>query len=135
VNSYAYYITWLQELTELRAAGLISDEEYALSRAERVEHLFEQPGRPWMKWLIAGIPTALAASAVAVYFTGDVTMIAFGAGVAALCILAAVGTFSRIRAEHLMGAQRLEILRTLLERDLISADEFAAFEHRIMAKA
>lgn len=131
-NSYAHYITWLQELSELRAAGLIDVEDYALSRAERLESLFELPGAPWRKWLFGGLPASLIAGSIVSYMDGRMEALGIGMGIACLCVLAAIGTHSRVSAGNLTVSQRLEILRTLLERDLISADEFGVFEQRII---
>lgn len=131
-RSLAYYVTWLQELSELRSGGLVEDEDCAFSRAERLEHLFEKSSRPWRKWLFFALPAALIVGVLAMLMTdNDTSMLAFAADVAVLCIFAALAMHSRADKQQISPAQRLEILRVLLERDLISSVEFSGFERRI----
>ena len=75
---------------------------------------------------------ALIAGSILSYMDGRMEALGIGMGIACLCVLAAIGTHSRVSAGNLTIPQRLEILRTLLERDLISADEFGVFEQRII---
>ena len=131
-NSDAYYVGWLQDLSDLRMGGMVSDEDFAVSRAERLDTLFEEPGKPWLKWLLIGVPLSLVMSGVAMWLTGDQTMLFYGMGMSALCVLAALGAHSRVCAEHLSLDSRLDVLRRLLDRDLISASEFSEFEHRFL---
>ncbi len=133
VNSDAYYLDWLQELSELRKGGLISDEDFALSRAERLDALFNDPGKPWRKWLVCGLPLSLLIGGGAAWWVGDLTILYNGMGISLLCVLAAIGSQSRVRSEHLSQEARLDILCKLLERDLISSAEFAEYEHRFLA--
>ena len=126
VNSHAYYVDWLQELSELRQGGMVSDEDYAVSRAERLDALFNEPGQPWLKWLVVGLPVSLLIGVWKGWspmFTGVIVM---------LCVLGAIAAHSRVRSEHLSLNARLDILRQLLERDLISSSEFAEFECRFL---
>ena len=134
MNSAAYFIVWLQELSELRAGGLVSDEDYAFSRAERLDALLQRPGKPWRKWLFAGVPLSLGVGGALAFVEQQREHFLMAGAITAFCLLAAVGTYSRVMATHLSPAQRLEILRDLLERDLVTADEFADFEHRIIAE-
>ena len=131
-DSHAYYVSWLQELSELRHAGLIEDEDYALSRAERLDALFRQPGEPWLKWLLFGLPAALASGVLAMRLTGDSVMFTCGASISVLCLLAAISSYAQSKRGHLAVREKLEVLRDLLGLDLISTDEFAAFEQRIL---
>lgn len=130
--SPAYYVSWLQELSELRSGGLVEDEDYAISRAERLEHLFEKSRKPWRKWLFFALPASLIVGILATWMTGnDTSMLAFAADVAVLCIFAGLAVHSRVERQQISPSQRLEILRALLERDLISSVEFNGFESRI----
>ena len=132
VRSPAYYVTWLQELSELRSGGLVEDEDYAISRAERLENLFEKSTKPWRKWLFFALPASLIVGVLATLMTGnDTSMLAFAADVAVLCIVAGLAVHSRVERQQISPSQRLEILRALLERDLISSVEFTGFESRI----
>ncbi len=131
-DSHAYYVSWLQELSELRHAGLIEDEDYALSRAERLDALFRQPGEPWLKWLLFGLPAALASGVLAMRLTGDSVMFTFGASISVLCLVAAISSYVQSKRGHLALREKLEVLRDLLGLDLISTEEFAGFEQRIL---
>jgi hypothetical protein len=130
-NSVAYYVDWLQELSELHSAGMVSDEDFAFSRAERLDALFHRRPKPWRKWLWAGVPAALATGGVGAHLAQALEPLMVGAAVSTLCILAAVGTHSRVMASTLDFDKKLSVLRDLLARDLVSADEFSDFEQRI----
>jgi hypothetical protein len=130
-NSDAHYVVWLQELSELRDAGMMPDEDFAFARAERLEELFEVPPKPWRKWLFVGVPVALLAGGTLAYFQETLEHLFMGGAIATLCVIAAIGTHSRVMSRNLSHHQKLAVLRSLLERDLISADEFSVFEHRI----
>ena len=132
VNTGAYYVDWLQELTELRQGGMISDEDYAFSRAERLDTLLSGPGKPWVKWLFVGLPLSLLVGGALTFLEQRNEPILYGGMSAALCLLAAIGVHSRVQSEHLSLDGRLDILRTLLERDLISSSEFSEFESRFL---
>lgn len=131
MNSDAHFVEWLQELSDLRVGGLISDEDFAFSRAERLEQLFDIPPKPWRKWLYGGIPASILGGGVAAYVVELLEPLFMGAAIASLCALAALGTHSRVMSRNLSKTQKFAVLRTLLERDLVSADEFSDFEHRI----
>lgn len=110
---------------------MISDEEFSFSRAERLEQLFETPPKPWRKWLFGGIPTAFLSGGALAYHQQTPEPLFMAGAIAALCGLAALGTHSLVMSRCLSTPQKLGVLRALLERDLVSAEEFSDFEHRI----
>lgn len=132
-KSEAHYVVWLQELADLQKGGMVSDEEYALSKAERLEHLFDPLVRPWRKWVFGALPLVLFIGGALSYLEQRLDPLLSAGMVAVLCVMAAIGVHSRVLSEHMTKSERLTVIRELLARDLITSEEFAAFEHRIMA--
>lgn len=122
---------WLQELDECRRGGLVTIEDFAYQRAEKLDELMKKPRRLWLGWLLAGLPLAIICGGLAWLFTQDWRKAALGAGIAGAWGVSALG---RMACEHLRNVQlreQLRILRELLERDLVSAEEFSAFEEQL----
>ncbi len=132
-KSEAHYVVWLQELADLHAGGMVTDEDFALSKAERLEHLFDPLVRPWRKWIFGALPLVLLIGGALSYLEQRLDPLVSAGMVATLCVIAAIGVHSRVLSENMTQSERLTVIRELLARDLITSDEFAVFEHRIMA--
>lgn len=127
----AHFTMWMRDLEECRRGGLVADEDFAYQRAEKLDELLVRPRRLWLGWVLAGLPLAVVAGSLAWLATANWMKVALGAGIAGVLGLSALG---RMACEHLRNVQlreRLGILRELLEHDLVSAEEFAAFEERL----
>ena len=122
---------WLRELDECRRGGLVADEDFAFQRAEKLDELLVKPRRLWLGWVLAGLPLALVAGGLAWWFTEDWRRVALGAGITGAWGVAALGRLAREHLRHVQLRERLGILRELLEHDLVSAEEFSAFEERL----
>src|SRR5690349_10626082 len=48
VGSIAHIIQWLRELEECRKGGLVTDEDYALERAEKLSALLDRHHSLWL---------------------------------------------------------------------------------------
>jgi hypothetical protein len=66
-KSVTHFVAWLQELNEVWRGGMMSDEDYAFSKAEHLEHLLEPLKRPWRKWIFGVLPVVLIAGGVVSY--------------------------------------------------------------------
>jgi hypothetical protein len=125
---------WLGELTELHRAGVLSDEDFAYQRAERLDKLIETPRRLWLGWIRLGAPLAGAAGIAAWWWTNDIFMLAGAAVLVVLCMFAALSRLSRECVAHLTLQERSDILYDLLGQDLISSEEFLAFDERLTGR-
>jgi hypothetical protein len=133
-RSESYYLDWIGELSQFHRAGMLNDEDFAYQRAERLEELLDTPRRHWLAWVRIGVPLSGVAGAVAWWFTEDLWTI-LGAGAAViLCVLAALSRLSRERFGHLTIKERSDILYHLLSEDLITSEEFLAFDTRLTGR-
>lgn len=124
----AFYLEWIGELKILHQAGMLDDEDFSYQRAERLHQLLDLPRRSWLGWIRVGVPLAGLSGATAWWFSGDQMVLVSAAAIVVLCVLAALGRFSRERRAHLTPKQRTKILYDLLADDLISSEEFLAFD-------
>lgn len=127
----AHFTMWMRDLDECRRGGLVSDEDFAFQRAEKLDELLVKPRRLWLGWVLAGLPLAVAAGSIAWLATGNWMKVALGAGVAGVWGVSALGRMAREHLRNMQLGERLGILRELLEHDLLSAEEFSAFEERM----
>ncbi len=124
----AFYLDWVGELKQLHAAGMLDDEDFAYQRAERLHQLLNIPSRKWLAWLCLGAPLALVGGGIAWWFSQDLMVAEAGAGIVVLCLLAALARFTRERRFHLTPKERTQILYDLLAEDLITSEEFLAYD-------
>lgn len=122
---------WLRDLDECRRGGFLADEDFAYQRAEKLDELLVKPRRLWLGWVLAGLPLAVVAGSLAWLATANWMKVAMGAGIAGVWGLSALGRMTCEHLRHVQLRERLGILRELLAHDLVSAEEFSAFEERL----
>jgi hypothetical protein len=127
-RSSAYYLDWIGELSELHGRGMLTDEDFAAQRTERLEELMNKPRRRWLWWIRVAVPMAGLGGVAAWWETGDYIMIRVAALTVVLCVFAAASRLSRERCSHLTTQQRSDILYDLLGGGLISSEEFLVFD-------
>jgi hypothetical protein len=132
-KSVTHFVAWLQELNEVWRGGMMSDEDYAFSKAEHLEHLLEPLKRPWRKWIFGVLPVVLIAGGVVSYFEQSLDNMLTAACVGAVCVVGAIVAHWQAVRGQLSKADRLTVIRELLARDLITCDEFGVFEQRILS--
>jgi hypothetical protein len=125
---------WIGELSDFHRAGMLNDEDFAYQRAERLHELLNIPNRKWLAWIRIGVPLAGLAGAAAWWFTRDLLMLAGAGVVVVLCVLAAIGRLSRERTNHLTTKERSDILYDLLSQDLITSEEFLAYDELLTGR-
>ena len=126
------FIMGLQELDECRRGGLVTDEDFAYQRAEKLDQFMaKKPRRLWLGWWLACLPLALAGGDFAWWLTQDWWKTALAAGIAGTWGLAALGRLACEQLRNYQLRERLGILRELLALDLVSSVEFAAFEEQL----
>jgi hypothetical protein len=131
-SSVAYIIQWLRELEECRKGGLVTDEDYAIERAEKLSELLEQHQGLWLATFFAFVPVAAAAAGLGWWLRPDWQSAATAGGLAGVVSLLTLSGMVRERMKHSKARERLSTLRTLLEHDLISTDEFVVYEERLL---
>ena len=127
-RSAAFYLDWIGELKQLHSAGMLDDEDFAYQRAERLHQLLNTPRRRWLGWIRLGVPLAILGGAAAWWFSRDLMVAEAGGGIVILCFLAAIARFHRERRFHLTPKERTQILYDLLAEDLITSEEFLAYD-------
>ncbi len=124
-------VNWLRELEECRIGGLVTDEDYAYQRAEKLAALL----RPTRCLSLASIFGALLISAIAWavtwQFTRDWRAAGGVAGIAGVWGLTSLGRLMREKFIELQLRGRRKILVALLENDLLTASEFADYDDRL----
>jgi hypothetical protein len=132
-RSAAYIVQWLRELEECRVGGLITRDEYALERSEKLSELLCRHRGLWIAPVVAaGSCAAIVGSLVwAMSFDWQATSVAAALG--AVFGLAMLSQPCRENLKHAQVRDRLEILNSLLSLDLVSADEFIIYEERLLA--
>ena len=122
---------WMRDLDECRRGGLVSDEDFAYQRAEKLDELLVRPRRLWLGWVLAGLPLAVVAGSLAWLATENWMKVALATIIACVWGVSALGRMACEHLRHVQLRERLGILRELLEHDLVSAEEFSAFEERL----
>lgn len=126
-----HFVVWLRELGECRAGGLLSDEDFAYQRAEKLDELIKPPRALWLASLLGGVIVGDIGAAVTWWFTRDWRFTALGAALAGLWGLTSLGRVLRERFVDVQRNERMKILITLLDHDLISASEFSVYEEQL----
>ena len=127
----AHFTMWMRDLDECRRGGLVSDEDFAYQRAEKLDELLVRPRRLWLGWVLAGLPLAVVAGSLAWLATENWMKVALATIIACVWGVSALGRMACEHLRHVQLRERLGILRELLEHDLVSAEEFSAFEERL----
>ena len=122
---------WMRDLDECRRGGLVSDEDFAYQRAEKLDELLVRPRRLWLGWVLAGLPLAVVAGSLAWLATENWMKVALATIIVCVWGVSALGRMACEHLRHVQLRERLGILRELLEHDLVSAEEFSAFEERL----
>jgi hypothetical protein len=125
------FVTYLRELEECRIGGLVSDEDYAYQRAEKLAALLRPTRFLWIASLIGGLLIGSLAGGTTWFFTRDWRATAGVAGVAGMWGLTSLGRVMREKFIELQLRERRKILVALLENDVLSASEFADYDDRL----
>ena len=133
MRSRSHFVTWLRELEECRAGGLISDEDFGYQRAEKLDELLRPPRCLWIGPLFGGLLTGAFGGCTTWWFTGDWRFTAFVALIAGLWGLTSLGRLFREKFIEIQLRERMNTLLALLANDLISASELADYEDRLNA--
>ena len=126
-------VTWLRELGECRAGGLVTDEEFGYQRAEKLDELLQPPRCLWIAAVLGGLAVAAVGAAATGWFTLDwrfTTLVALLSGVWGLTSL---GRVFREKFIEIQLRDRMNTFVALLENDLITASELADYEERLVA--
>ena len=130
-RSTALVVTWLRDLEECRQGGLLSDEDYAVQRAEKLAEILCEHRHLWVAPVVAAGAVGAVGGSVAWMCSMNWQLTAVGAGLAALFGLVMLAHPCREGLKEKQIRERLESLNALLAMDLISADEFLAYEERL----
>ena|SRR5688572_7670588 len=131
-RSAAYIVQWLRELEECRVGGLITDEEYAVERAEKLSELLCEHRFLWLGPVIASGTLASTTGSMVWVATMNLQTTGLGAALAGLFGLVMLARPIRDQLKNRQIEERLEILNALLSLDLVSADEFIIYEDRLL---
>ena len=131
VGEVAYFTHWLRELDECHRAGLVTPEDHATQRAERLSEILLRPRHLWLAWLVAILPLAALTGGTVWLCTHDLQRAALSAGLGALFGCAMLGRASAEKMRQYQLRNRLHILHTLLAQDLLTAQELIAYEERM----
>jgi hypothetical protein len=132
-RSTAYLVGWLRDLEECRQAGLLTDEDYAVQRAEKLSELLCEHRHLWLASVVSAGCLGIMAGSAAWAFRSDWDITAISAGLAALFGIVVLAHPCRENLKQAQIRERLELLNALLAIDLISSDEFLAYEERLHA--
>ena len=131
-RSIAYIVQWLRELEECRIGGLITDEEYAVERAEKLSELLCAHRRLWVAPIVAaGSPAALFGNIVWMA-SMDWQLSLLAAALGGLFGLVMLARPCRDSLRTTQIRDRLTTLNALLSLDLVTADEFIIYEDRLL---
>jgi hypothetical protein len=130
-RSVAHIVQWLNELEECRAGGLISDEDYAMERAEKLSELLCQHRALWMAPIVAAGSVGILVGCAFWVGYGDLQITLTAGALGALFGLIMLAQIFRENMKTWQIRERLEILNALLAHDLLSADEFLMYEERL----
>ncbi len=125
------FVAYLRELTECWIGGLVTDEDYAYQRAEKLAALLRPTRFLWIASAIGGLVIGALAGPVTWHFTSDWRATAGVATVAGMWGLTSLGRLLREKFIELQLRERRKILVALLENDLLTATEFADYDDRL----
>ena len=126
-----HFVTWLRELEECRAGGLVSDEDFGLQRAEKLDELFDPPRFLGFASVLGAAIVGGFGGAVTWWFTRDLRFTALAVVLADVWGLTSLGRIFREKFIELQLNGRMKILIALLEHDLITAVEFSSYEEQL----
>jgi hypothetical protein len=129
----AFLVTWLRDLEDLHQGGLLSDEDYAVQRAEKLSELLCEHRHLWMASVVAAGCLGAVGASVTWMCTMDWQLTGLGAGLAALFGIVMLARPCRETLKQSQIRDRLDSLNALLAMDLITADEFIVYEERLHA--
>jgi len=124
-------VAWIRELEECRIGGLVTDEDYAYQRAEKLTALIRPTRCLWLASALGALLAGAPASGAIWWFTRDLRATAGIAVPAATWGFMALGGMLRDKFIELQLRGRRRILVALLENDLLTATEFADYDDRL----
>jgi len=130
----ANHITvWLRDLGECRVGGLVTDEEFAYQRAEKLDALLQPPRCLWIASVLGGLAVAATGAAATWWFTRDLLFTPLVALLSGVWGVTSLGRVCREKFIEIQLRDRMNTFVMLLEHDLITASELADYEERLMA--
>ena len=130
-RSVSFIVQWLRELEECRQGGFLSDEDYALQRAEKLSEILCELRHLWVAPLAAAGSVAIVAGCIAWVVRMDLQVAAITACLGGLFGLVMLTRPCRDNLKQAQIRERLHLLNALIAKDLITADEFIDFEERL----
>jgi len=121
-------VGWMRELEECRIGGLVTDEEYGFQRAEKFAALLHPTRCLWLVSLLGMALIAAPAAALIWFLTQDPQYAAAIAVLAGGWGFLALGRVLREKSAGFQLSERRKILVALLEKDLLTAGEFADYD-------
>lgn len=126
-----HIVTWLRELEECRAGGLVADEDYGFQRAEKLDQLLRPPRCLWLASALGAFLVGTLGAGATWWFTRDWRFTGFVAALSGLWGISSVGRLLREKFTEIQIRERRKTLLALLENDLLDANEFADFDERL----
>lgn len=123
--------TWLRDLSELQAGGLLNPEDFAIQRAEKLREILCPLRFLWLAPVVSAGSLGVIAGSITWAISREWQYSAMAAALAALFGLVMLTRPLRDNMKHAQTRSRLALLNGLLARDLISAEEFVEFEERL----
>jgi hypothetical protein len=130
-RSAPFIVGWLRDLEDCRQGGLLSDEDYAEQRAEKLAELLCEHRHLWVASVASAGSVAIVAGSAAWLARADWQLAALAAALGGLFGLVMLARPCRENLKQAQIRERLHLLNALLARDLISSDEFLAYEERL----
>jgi hypothetical protein len=130
-RSMVVIVGWLRDLEECRQGGLLSDEDYAVQRAEKLSELLCEHRHLWVASVVSAASLGILAGSAAWIGRPDWQVAVVAGGLAALFGVIMLAHPCRENLKQAQIRERLQLLNALLASDLISADEFLIYEERL----
>jgi hypothetical protein len=125
-------VAWLRELEECRIGGLVTDEDYGYQRAEKFAVILRPMRCLWLAPLLGVLLIGAPACTLIWLLTHDWRLTGGIAVLAGAWGGMALGRLLREKLIELQLRERRRILVALLDSDLLTANEFADYEERLL---
>ena len=130
-RSVSAIVEWLRDLEECWKGGLLSDEEYAIQRAEKMSELLCEHRYLWLAYVASAGSFGIVGCSAAWIYASDLQLATLAGCFAALFGVIMLARPCRENLKQAQIRERLDLLNALIALDLISADEFLAYEERL----
>ena len=121
----------LRGLEEARICGLVSEEDYSRQRAEKLRALTRPMPGIWIAALL-GVPLLGGPAGALIWLLTQDERYTFAIGVlAGAWGILSLGRAIQEKCTELSSRSRRKTLVALLDNDLLTANEFAEYEHQL----